>query len=146
MVDPFDVLKCVYAVVTFAYKRGPTHRLDKTDKHLSNVLDVIEDHRDYKPDQEVKDLLEEYDSLRVLVQDTREEYTSRPVLLKITPKVMSDVRNLKKKSKVLLTSAKRSSDAAKRRALLQPTTVTGQYQFVFISNSDLTVYGEMQVM
>lgn len=61
MADPLELIQYTCALATFAYKHGPTHRLDKAKNYLSNVLIAIEDHRKFKPDKEVRDLLHEYD-------------------------------------------------------------------------------------
>ncbi|OCH93149.1 hypothetical protein OBBRIDRAFT_861229 [Obba rivulosa] len=120
MVDPFAVAKCAGAIITYAWKHGPTHRLDKAKQHLSSSLDEIENHRFFKDDKEVERMIAQYDRICVAVNDVNADYVSRPIYLKVAPKVLNDAKTVKKRAKQLHVLAKASSDQAKRKALLQP--------------------------
>ncbi|OCH83829.1 hypothetical protein OBBRIDRAFT_840178 [Obba rivulosa] len=103
----------------YAWRRGPTHRLDKAKTYLSRSLDAIEDHKFFKDDDEVQQLMNEYDEICVIADGAKADYVNRPIYLKVAPKTLKDAKTVKKRAKNLHVRAQASSDQAKRRALLQ---------------------------
>ncbi|OCH90193.1 hypothetical protein OBBRIDRAFT_835190 [Obba rivulosa] len=116
--DAVSIVKGIVSVGDYLAQQGPQHVLHRVNQDLERVMPLIEEYRDCKPKHEVDQLLRTYDRLRLRADQLESELQARPVTLKLKmQKTLPRVRiahTLSKESKRLVTSAKRSSEKARR--------------------------------